>query len=62
MKVDDKLIEENTPEIDKMCKPELQKIAEEIIAEFDSTNINNDFEFLELKKNPSKNFEKYIWF
>ena len=62
LKVDDKLIEENTPEIDKMCKPELQKIAEEIIAEFDSTNINNDFEFLELKKNPSKNFEKYIWF
>ena len=43
-------IEDNIPQIDKEYKPQLKKIAEEIIKEFDSNNINNDFEFLDYMK------------
>ena len=50
LKVTDKQIEDNIQITDKMCKPELKNIAEEIIKDFDSNNKNNDFKFLDYMK------------
>ena len=50
MKITDNQIDDNIQDADKMCKPQLMKIAEEIIKDFYNNNINNDFELLDYMK------------
>ena len=46
----DDIIEKKMPKDDIICKPQLYKIATEIIKDFDKTNKNNDFKFLDYMK------------
>ena len=43
-------IERKIPGEDKLCKPQLRKIAKKIIEEFDKENKNTEFEFLDYMK------------
>ena len=43
-------IERKIPGEDKLCKPQLRKIAKKIIEEFDKKNENTEFEFLDYMK------------
>ena len=46
----DDIIEKKMPKEDILCKPQLYKIATEIIKDYDKNNKNNDFKFLDYMK------------
>jgi len=48
--ISDEDLEKKVSEIDKLLKPQLRNIAEQIIEDFDRTNVNKDFEFLDYMK------------
>ena len=48
--ITDEEIDKMIPEEDKLCKPQLKKIAKKIIEDFDKYNKNKDFKFLDYMK------------
>ena len=48
--ITDEDLEKRVPDIDKILKPQLKNLAKEIIEDFDRTNINKDFVFLDYMK------------